>query len=221
VPGEKAPEHERREQILSAAFRVAASDGLSAVTSRRVAAEAGLSAGLIAFHFGTMDALILALLDWWLERLSAPLHRYRPGAREQPCETMVKLMNAEIRRVARDRASAELFFDFWALGTRRPEIRARIRDELGRYRKAFHRIAAGDAPGPGDLPGSTDEDSAAGVAALAVALIQGYAVQAALDPAAVPAEGYMELAASLLRDQVSHFDFPPGPLPTGAAGKRR
>jgi len=197
MPGEKAPERERREQILSAAFRVATSDGLSAVTSRRVAAEAGLSAGLIAFHFGTMDSLVLALLDWWLERLSAPLHRYRPVAREQPCETMVKLMNAEIRRVARDRASAELFFDFWALSTRRPEIRARIRAELGRYRKAFHRIVAGD------VPGSTDQDSAAGVAALAVALIQGYAVQAALDPDAVPAEGYMELAASLVRDQIS------------------
>lgn len=109
---------------------------------------------------------------------------------------MVELMTAEIRRIARDRASAELFFDFWALGTRRPEIRARIRSELGRYRTAFHRIAATYPPDP------AREDGAVGVAALAVALIQGYAVQAALDPDAVPEDQYMALAGSLLRGAV-------------------
>jgi AcrR family transcriptional regulator len=196
MPGERAPEHERREQILSAAFRLAAAEGLSAVTSRRVAGEAGLSVGSILFHFGTMDDLVVALLEWWLDRLSAPLSHYRPVAGERSCETMVELLNTEIRRTARERVSAELFFDFWALGTRRPEIRARIRAELGRYRVAFERIVAAY------LPDVADDDLAEGVAALAVALIQGYAVQAAIDPEAVPEERYLELAASLLRRAV-------------------
>lgn len=192
MPGEKAPEHERREQILSAALRVAEAEGLAAVTSRRVAAEAGLSVGLIAFHFGTMDGLILALLDWWLERLSAPLTRFRPGATDRRRDTLVELLSAQVGSVARDRTSAALFFDFWALGTRRPEIRARIRAELGRYRDNFRRILAES------LPEVTDDGTLSALAALAVAVVYGYAVQATFDLEGVPEAPYMDVVAEVL-----------------------
>src|SRR4028119_548076 len=51
-----------------AAFAVAAREGLAGVTARAVAAEAGVSSGLVFFHFGTVDALLAALLDWLLAR---------------------------------------------------------------------------------------------------------------------------------------------------------
>lgn len=42
---------ERREEILQAAMRVALSDGLSAMTVRRIAAEAGVATGQVHHHF--------------------------------------------------------------------------------------------------------------------------------------------------------------------------
>ena len=66
MPGTKAPESTRREQILRAAYEVAAREGLDGTTVLQVAAEAGLSPGLVLFHFKTKRQLLLALLDWLL-----------------------------------------------------------------------------------------------------------------------------------------------------------
>ncbi|HEY7461911.1 MAG TPA: TetR family transcriptional regulator, partial [Gemmatimonadota bacterium] len=67
MPGRKAPEADRKEQILNAALRTAARDGLEGLTIRNVAAEAELSSGLVLFHFNTKDALLTAALDVLLE----------------------------------------------------------------------------------------------------------------------------------------------------------
>ena len=63
MPGQRAPEEQRREQILSAAYAVALRTGIAVVTLRAVAVEAGLSHGLLLFHFERKDELIGALLD--------------------------------------------------------------------------------------------------------------------------------------------------------------
>jgi len=63
VPGRKVPEAQRREQLLAAAYLVAVRDGLDQVTARRVADEAGASPGLVFFHFGSKDGLLLACIS--------------------------------------------------------------------------------------------------------------------------------------------------------------
>ena len=63
MPGQKASEAERREQILSAAHQVALQRGIDGLTVRRVAARARLSHGLVLFHFKRKDQLVSALLD--------------------------------------------------------------------------------------------------------------------------------------------------------------
>ncbi|HDR2842809.1 TPA: TetR family transcriptional regulator [Enterobacter sichuanensis] len=80
---------ERREAILQAAMRVALAEGLTAMTVRRIAAEAGVATGQVHHHFtsgGELKSLafvrlIRALLDAdvvgenasWRERLHAML----------------------------------------------------------------------------------------------------------------------------------------------------
>ena len=58
MPGRKVPEEQRRLEILKAAYRVAARDRLTGLTAQAVAAEAGVSKGLVFFHFGNRDALL-------------------------------------------------------------------------------------------------------------------------------------------------------------------
>ena len=61
MPGKKASEAERREQILTAAHHVALRQGIDGLTVRAVAARARLSHGLVLFHFKRKDQLVAAV----------------------------------------------------------------------------------------------------------------------------------------------------------------
>ena len=54
---------ERRHQIAEAVWRLAIRGGLEQVTLRQVAAEAGVSARLLQYYFGTRDQLLLGALE--------------------------------------------------------------------------------------------------------------------------------------------------------------
>jgi len=55
---------EGREALLRAAIRVVATGGLRQLTYRAVAAEAGVTHGLVAHHFGSRDALLVEALKF-------------------------------------------------------------------------------------------------------------------------------------------------------------
>ncbi|NMO02660.1 TetR/AcrR family transcriptional regulator [Gordonia sp. TBRC 11910] len=54
---------ERRRQIAEAVWRLAMRGGLEQVTLRQVATEAGVSARLLQYYFGTRDQLLLGALE--------------------------------------------------------------------------------------------------------------------------------------------------------------
>ena len=54
---------ERRAEILAAAIRVLARDGLSEATTRKIAAEAGVNQAMLAYYFGSKDELLFAVLQ--------------------------------------------------------------------------------------------------------------------------------------------------------------
>ncbi|TDC25571.1 TetR/AcrR family transcriptional regulator [Streptomyces sp. 8K308] len=54
---------QRRRQIAEAVWRLATRRGLEDVTLRQVAAEAGVSARLLQYYFGTRDQLLLGALE--------------------------------------------------------------------------------------------------------------------------------------------------------------
>ncbi len=62
---------ERRRAIASALLRLAARDGLEAVSVRSVAAEAGISAGAVQKHFPAKEDMIFRALELTEERLAA------------------------------------------------------------------------------------------------------------------------------------------------------
>ena len=59
---------EGRDALLRAAISVVARQGLRHLTYRAVAAEAGVTHGLVAHHFGSRDALITEALRFAVER---------------------------------------------------------------------------------------------------------------------------------------------------------
>lgn len=208
MPGEKAPERDRRDQVLRAACDVALAGGIDSLTVRRVAERAGLSPGLVMFHFKNKEALILELLEWWLSRLV--FAGDAPSLPEScpPGEAIAVILAREIERLGCDGANTQLFLDFWRLGTHRPVIRARICEELTRYRAAFRCFAAHVFV---DRPDA--EQTADALAGLAVALVQGFAVQSTIDPGALCPDRYTTLATTLVRSATAKAHGEPQEVP--------
>ncbi len=179
MPGKRATEGERREQILRAAFEVASREGIGSLTIRAVAAEAQVSHALVIFHFQRKERLVHELLDWLIEATSV-LHVSEEVSRHpRALDRLHALLQQEIARLSHQPRHVRLFFDYWALGTRHEAIRTRIGTELARYRTAFRAIMAELLLAePAAFPGAT----ANGLAAVAVSWIQGCAVQAMIDP---------------------------------------
>src|SRR5262249_10546040 len=64
---------ERRGRIAEALWTVAERDGIAAATVRHVAAEAGVSVGMVQHYFSTKDEMLLFALRWVGEDFGAQI----------------------------------------------------------------------------------------------------------------------------------------------------
>jgi TetR/AcrR family transcriptional regulator, transcriptional repressor of bet genes len=179
MPGKPEPEGVRREQILRAAFEVAAREGIGGLTLRAVAEEAAISHALVLFHFQRKQRLLTDLLEWLLAN-AGTLHVSEDIARfPRALDRLHALLQQEVARLTREPRHTRLFLEYWALGARHALIRARIGAELERYRGTFRAIMEELLLAePETFAGATVD----GLAAVAVSWIHGCAVQAMTDP---------------------------------------
>ncbi len=191
----RAPEKERREQILWAAFEVAARDGLAGLTVRAVAAEAQLSHALVLFHFGRKEHLLQELLGWLLATTSVFDVSEDVVGFPHALDRLYALLQQEMARLTHEPRHVRLFFEYWALGARHEPIRVRISAELERYRAAFREnMEELLLAEPATFAGITAD----GLAAVAVSLIQGCAMQAMNDPEHFDTDGYLVAARGII-----------------------
>jgi TetR/AcrR family transcriptional repressor of bet genes len=193
MPGQKATEATRREQILKAAYEVALRRGIDGLTVRAVAARARLSHGLVLFHFKRKDQLGLALLDRVLETTVALRLPSDIAAIVNPGERLQALFRHELERLLEEPRRIRLLLEYWARGTHNAVIRAKIGAELDRYRACYRTIAEEVLSAkPGRL------GTPAGMAAAAVSLIVGCAVQAMIDPEHFDVAEYLAAVQGIL-----------------------
>ena len=195
MPGQKAAVGERRAQILAAAIQVAAAGGLDDLTIQRVAAVAGLSHGLVHFHFKTKQELLSALLDHVLHATAAS-EAVPPAARsDAPLDELLAVMRSEMARLTADAEITRLFFDFSVMGARSRPIRMRMSAELARYRRAFRPLVKRVLESE---PGRFVCVTADGLWAVVVAFIKGSALQSVIDPRGFDASGFLAASSALL-----------------------
>jgi AcrR family transcriptional regulator len=195
MPGQKAAEAERREQILKAAYDVAVRRGIDGLTVRAVAARARLSHGLVLFHFKRKDQLGLALLDRVLATTISLRMPEQVSATPDPWERLLALCQHEIHRLSEEPRQTRLFLEYWARGAHNAVIRARISAGLESYRGAFRTIAEEAVP---QRASSRPSGSPAGVAAATVSLILGCPVQAMIDPEHFDVREYSTVVRGIL-----------------------
>jgi AcrR family transcriptional regulator len=118
------PAREEAEQaFLDAAERLLVSVGYANITSRKLAEEAGLNHGLVHYYFGSMQELLVQVLERFTDRL---IKRQREMyAAEIP---FIEKWRAAMRYLEEDRASgySKVWYELQALGWNDPEIRKRV-----------------------------------------------------------------------------------------------
>ena len=179
MPGQKAPEGQRREQILAAAYQVASRDGIAGLTVRSVAARAGLSHGLVLFHFKRKEQLVSALLEGVLAATLTLEFPEEIARLPRPLDRLRALLRCEVDRLSHQPDRIRLLLECWAVGARDAEMREKVGAALARYRAAFLPMAA-------DVLASESSGFARvtpmGLAAVTVGLINECAIQGSVDP---------------------------------------
>lgn len=124
-PARTGEDTSARTALLDAAERLMLRDGYAAVTSRGVAAEAGLNPGLVYYYFGPMDSL---LIEVFRRRAARMVERQEEAlASEQPLWALWDLI--------RDQTNTALNLEFLALGNHRKAIRAELKKFSIRFRR--------------------------------------------------------------------------------------
>ena len=199
----KVVDHEeRRAELAAAVWRLASSDGLEAVTVRRVAEEAGCSTGAVVHYFADKEELLLLAFSTVADRVRTRLAE----AAEQTTEPLdlVRAWLVEGLPIGRERqAEVRVWFAFLGLALTRPDFARAQRLERrccgwhGRHGwhehglpVDLHGVETQPAQEHGDI--RADVDPSAAAAAL-VAVVDGLAIQATFEPRALSATRQTEL----------------------------
>lgn len=132
----------RRQSLVDATARVLARDGASGASVRAIALEAGVSPGLVAHHFGGVDALIAATYAHIGEQVSAALDAAVADAGSDPRARLMAYVAASFTAPIADRALLATWTAFWGLVIARREIAALHDAQYARYRNALEALLA-------------------------------------------------------------------------------
>jgi TetR/AcrR family transcriptional repressor of bet genes len=216
--GRKVAEETRREDILRAAYDVAARQGLEALTLRAVAARADVSHGTVLFHFKRKHELVSTLLERVL--YATAVLRVPDSIRQitRPSERMHAVLRSEMERLSSDPRHFRLFLEYWTIGVRSAKIRVQVRAALESYRIAFRSLAAEVVHGelsqaPNRARQGNDPVTVDGVAAVAVSLVHGCALQGVIDSKGFDVHQHFAAAAQML-DRLSYRGGIPTPVTT-------
>ena len=123
------PEHgsepDARTALLDAVERLMLSEGYAAVTSRRVAAEAGVNAGLVYYYFGPMENMFVEVFRRSAARMLGRQAEALAG--EQPLWALWDLI--------RDQTNTALNLEFLALGNHHKVVMDEMKEYSIRFRE--------------------------------------------------------------------------------------
>jgi AcrR family transcriptional regulator len=166
-----------RSRLLDATRSCVRRGGLAAATSRDITAEAGVNLAAITYHFGSKDELVAAaLFDELQARLAPALELLSHDG--DPLAVMASGLEQLLSDFEGSRQDAPLYLEALVLASRPGPFANQARRLLRSVRRLLaERIE--QLVATGFVPGWTDPDA---MAALIVALANGIALQASVDP---------------------------------------
>ncbi|HEV2727593.1 MAG TPA: TetR/AcrR family transcriptional regulator [Solirubrobacterales bacterium] len=167
--------------MLDAAVVVFARQGISRTSLSEIAAEAGLTKGAVYSNFGSKDELLLAIMEDHLIERMRDVAAVFDGGLSTP--DAVRAAGARLlAAMVADATWHQLLLEYWTLALHDEAVMTKLAAKRAEVRATVARAiaAAADAHGV-TLPISPEE-----LAVTLMALSNGYAVERAIDTAAVP-----------------------------------
>ena len=162
---------ERRAEIVSAASRIAVTEGLERVTAKRVAEQLGVVPGLVNHYFSAVDDLVAAAFGFATQLERAEIYRLASLA-GSPLEQLRRLLG-ELLDAKRDAVSL-LWLDAWQASRRRPALLVEVGNQMDADALALSGLIEAGVTAREFV--STDPSASA---VRVMALVDGYGVQAA------------------------------------------
>jgi DNA-binding transcriptional regulator YbjK len=139
---------ERRRAIAEAVFRVVEMSGSEALSLRDVAAEAGVSMGMVQHYFRTKDEMLMFALDHMGERVGRRIQNRLTAMHDPTSKEVVRAMLAEMlpsTKASRQEAAVSIAFFNRAVAT--PAYAQALREG---YRRILALVVAQLPPGRQD-----------------------------------------------------------------------
>jgi AcrR family transcriptional regulator len=179
----------RRAQIVAAARRIVAEQGLEALTFGALEEQLAFTRGVITYHFASKDEIVRAVFASAIGEIDAAVQsEVEAGATID--EKVRAVLRANVRGFV-DRAEAgRVILSFWGRLSADPEVRRLNAELYARYRARSTKLLkrARDA-------GEIAKIDPATMGALLVALVLGIATQHYFEPGAIDVDAAIEEAA--------------------------
>lgn len=128
------------EALLDAAERLLLEVGHAGITTRRLAAEAGVNHGLVHYYFGSVEHLLVRVLERFTERLTA---RQRALYADPAVPFLEKWRTAMRYLTEADVEYEKVWLELQALAWNRPELRGQVARVNGEWRDVLLEAFAG------------------------------------------------------------------------------
>jgi TetR/AcrR family transcriptional repressor of bet genes len=132
----------RRLSLIEATARVLARDGVAGASVRLIAAEAGVSAGLVTHHFGGVDALVAATYAHVDAQVAAALEAAVQAAGRDPHARLHAYVAASFAPPIGSRDLLATWIAFWTLVIARADLAALHDAGYARFRGGLEGLLA-------------------------------------------------------------------------------
>jgi AcrR family transcriptional regulator len=205
---------ERRQQMLRAALDVIVERGYADTRIADVAERTGTSPALVIYYFKTRDQLLTEAIrysedTWYAENLRRMEDIPTAAGRLTELIAMICLPGTD----PEPRSYWLLWLDLWALSPRSPGVAAVRQKSDERWRDAIRSIVQSGQEAGEFAPVDADDFTIT-----LSALLDGLAVQIALEDSEVPPQRTYELAMRFAAGQLG-FDWKPAPKRARKRGK--
>ncbi|SDL08090.1 transcriptional regulator, TetR family [Glycomyces sambucus] len=173
----------RRRQILDAARRCFVRNGFHATSMQDVLVEAGLSAGAVYRYFKGKDAIISAIVSETLTDVATSFAAEEDAPPPDLDDIVEIVLRVDAPVLSKSEESARLLVQVWSEALRSPELGAQLKDIMDEARQVVAGLVRRHQE-RGALPRDVPAEH---MAAVLVALVDGFMVQWAVDGRADPA----------------------------------
>jgi AcrR family transcriptional regulator len=184
---------QRRREIITAARRIVAAEGLEGLTIAALEDKLGFTRGVITYHFDNKDEIVEAVLNSALEEIDIGMR----GALAQapsPSEAVKAVLQAMLRGYLEHPEAGRVLLSFW--GRLTTDVRAQKANAAlyARYRRQAQKLV-GEGQKAGAFSASV---SVEGMSALMVGVVLGLASQAYFEAGAFDVDAALGEATQAL-----------------------